>query len=225
MKLKLLSVLALCLASIASAQLTITPQGASAFAAAVNASAIDQTTLDTVGASSPASIVLNGLTFSSIPNLDSYTVSPGFFVDVSFVGRDEVDTDNLFAQVLPSAPAALYAPFTSASTSQGFHLTGDATFSFLAQDSSFGSHAMFSQSDISGFKFYEAIDVSANRIYDLLLVDDRRSEYVDFNDQRLIVESNLNPVGLAPVPEASTYGLLGGILLMGLVIRRRLNRS
>lgn len=220
-KLAVFSALALALVSSAFAQLIVTPQGATSLATSINASASDQTKLDTIGTTMPASVTIGGLEFSLIPNLDTYTVSPGFFADVSFVGRNEVDVDNLFVQATVGAPISLYSPWTESSKAVSFHLTGNTDFSLMFQDSSFGSHSLFSQSDPLSVVFYEAIDVAHNRLIDLLLVDDRRTEYIDFNDGRFLVETNLNPVGIEPVPEPSTYGLIGASVLLGLVAFRR----
>lgn len=220
-----LSVIALAfsIVSIASAQLIVTPTGPTALSLAINGSASDQAKLDTIGQTNPLSVVLGGLTFNAIPNFDTFNVSPGFFADVSFVGRMEIDTDNLFVQASGGAPVTLYAPYSASSAAVSMHLTGNTDFSILHQDASFGAHSLYAQSDTLVFKFYEAIDVASNRIIDLLLVDDRRSDplTVDFNDGRFIVEQNLNPVGIEPVPEASTYGLVGGGLLLALVAFRR----
>lgn len=214
--------LALAMVSIASAQLVITPTAPTMFAAAVNASASDQTKLDTLGVSNADSVVIGGLTFNAIPNLDSFNVSPGFFADVSFVGREESDVDNLFVQGSVGAPVGLYTPIVASSGAVSFHLTGSSDFSLMLQDTSFGAHSLFTQSDPTSFKFYEAIDVPSNRIIDLIIGDDRRTEYIDFNDVRLTVESNLNPVGItSPVPEASTYGVFGGAILLLLAGFRR----
>lgn len=222
-KLSVLTLAALAIASIASAQLIVTPTGPTTLSAAINASASDQTKLDTIGLTNPDSVVLGGLTFSAIPNLDSYTVSPGFFADVSFVGRMEIDVDNLFVQGDVGAPVSLYAPYGAGSSAFSFHLTGNSGFTLMHQDLSFGAHSLVSQIDPLTFKFYEAIDVAANRIYDLVLVDDRNSlQYTDFNDGRFLVEQNLNPVGIEPVPEASTYGVAGAAVLLAIVAFRRL---
>jgi len=223
-KLFLVSLVSLAFGLSAHAQLSVTAQGPTIFASTVQASIVDQATLDTVGSISPPSFVLGGLTFNAIANPSSYALGEGFFADISYVGQSKIDVNNLFVENQNTAVVTgLYTPYSAASVSDGFRLTGEDSFSLVHQDTSFAGGPLIWQSDVSHFKFYEAVDFVNNLLIDLVLIDDRGSQFVDFNDGRFLVEQNLNPVGI-PVPEPSTYGLIGAGALLALAIGRRFRK-
>ncbi len=166
-----------------------------------------------------------GLSFNAIPNLGSnpsdIQVGAGFFADVIFLGKDSAD-DNTFgseATLLGVGNQALF-PTYGAGSNNTWHITAAVATDliFWHQDNSMGG-AKFSMSDTLAFTTFTASDIDYT--YYIFGIDDRRTSLQDFDDGVFGVRLNNQPVGIEPVPEPSTYGLIGAAALIGIVAYRR----
>lgn len=178
--------------------------------------------------------VAAGLTFSLVPNLslNSLTVGSGalgtFIAEVSYVYSSENDTDSFGAtDATLTQNEGLYAPFTGhTAVDQTFTWdisdpTNYATVNFWAND---GQYPGTVYQNNSNFLTYQAVDLSTNRIDTLLFYDDRNNHdpsSIDHNDGIFLLQQNVLPIGLSAVPEPSTYGMLGVLLLGGIVLFKR----
>ncbi len=236
----LVLVLALCAGS-ASAQLNYTPSvGPAQFLAMKADTTFVNNTLLNLGTFAPEpdfdgqlhSFTFAGLTFNNIPNLDPTSpsdlqVGAGFFADVVFLAKDSADSNNIGSEssLLGASNQVLYANYGAASTAQwriGATLATDLVF--WHQDTSTNS-VKYTMDDPLHFTTFTASDV--NFTYYIFGVDDRGQMspgLQDYDDAVFGVRINNQPVGdIAPVPEPSTYGLIGAFALLGIVTFRRLN--
>lgn len=212
--------------SSAFAQLSITSELQSALAASIQTSAVDQATLRTNWPLAP-SVSVGGYTFDQVSfNLGDIVVGKGalgeFSADVYYVGKDSIDFNSLGVSD-GALSTLLYNPYSTASFSQGFHITANTytTADFFHIDGAPHFGGVKWQDDPLHFSWYETVDVSKNLILDLAFVDDRGSEYIDYNDGVFLITRNLEPTGFTPVPEPSTYGVVAGLLLTALAVYRR----
>lgn len=170
-----------------------------------------------------------GITFTNVSNysLGDIVIGSGdlgtFNAQVSYLGRESVDTNWFGVQDGFGTSTALYAPYNEASEPISYSLTSDTytTIDFWHSDLVAPYTGTFWMDDDQSFRTWEAIDVANNMIYTIFGIDDRRVSFVDFDDGAFLVSRNLNPVGLEPVPEPSTYGLMGAGALLALALYRR----
>jgi hypothetical protein len=167
-----------------------------------------------------------GLTFNNIPNLDvapsDIQVGPGFFADVTFLAKDSADVNNIGseASLLGASNQVLFAGYGAGST-QSVRITANAATDviFWHQDTSW-DNIKYTMNDMLHFTTFTASDV--NFQYYIFGIDDRGTVLQDFDDGVFGVRLNLQPVGdILPVPEPSTYGLVGAFALLGAVAYRR----
>lgn len=225
------------LSSAAFGQLIINSQATSGVALTLQAGG--PTILSYTETSAP-SFTAAGLEFSLISNyaLNDIVVGNGvdgsFFANVSFIGRESLPTNNfgvsdaglglyggtgitLFSAYNVALPYATTKNITAATYTEAnfWHARDEAPY-----------NGTFFMDDVLSFRTWEAIDTDANRIYTIFGIDDLRSAAIDFNDGVFLVERNLNPVDFDnPVPEPSTYGLIGAGILLAVVALRRKRQS
>ncbi len=231
-------ILALAFSSVSKAQLNYSTTTPSTLAAAMRS---DTTFVNTVLLNPGAydSFTFNGLVFNLVPNydIDSIVVGHGdvgeFFANVSTLPHDSIDIDSFGStdDTLSGFGAGGQTLFTINSGDESLdtiHITASSytPLNFWAYDSQPGFEGTYYMNDPLSFITFEAIDFDNNMIDTILFGDDRRTDYQDNNDLNTLIERNLEPVAFdpTPVPEPSTYGLLGGvgaILLVGYRIRKQ----
>lgn len=217
--------LALAFALPASAQLTVTSQATSNPALALQADGALLGYLQT----NAASFTSAGLTFFNIgnPMLGDYVIGSGdlgtYFADVSYLQKESVDRNFFGVQDGYGTSVGLYTPYDDSQRPASFHLSSATytTVDFWHADQVAPFLGTYWQDDPASFRAWEAVDVEANRIYTIFGIDDRRSQLQDWNDGSFLITRNLNPIALEPVPEPSTYGILGAAALLGLALIRR----
>ncbi len=170
-----------------------------------------------------------GLSFNAIPNLGSspsdLQVGAGFFADVIFLGKDSADNNTFGSEstLLGVGNQALFPTYGPASTNSWTISAAAATdLIFWHQDNSMGG-IKYDMSDILAFTTFTASDV--NYTYYIFGIDDRRTSLQDFDDGVFGVRLNNQPIGIEAVPEPSTFGLIGGAALLGIVSYRRLKQK
>jgi len=180
------------------------------------------------------SFSFGGLTFNNIPNLDPASpsdiqVGAGFTADVLFLASDHSDTDNLGAEssLLGASNQTLYPGFGPSST-LSWHISAPVATDlvFWMQDASIFGTTKFTMDDVLHFTTFTAVDL--NFRYYIFGIDDRGVSspgLQDYDDGVFGVRLNLVPVGLEAVPEPSTYGIVAGACLLGLVAWRRASRK
>lgn len=169
-----------------------------------------------------------GLTFNNIPNLDvaptsDIQVGPGFFADVTFLAKDSVDVNSIGSEssLLGVGNQILFASYGIGST-QSVRVTANAVTDliFWHQDTSW-DNIKYTMNDVLHFTTFTASD--ANFQYYIFGIDDRGVTMQDFDDGVFGVRLNLQPVGeIIPVPEPSTYGLVGAFAMLGVTAYRRM---
>lgn len=225
--------------SSAQAQLLITSEGATAQPSALRINGTDISTLLSAGLTSfSLNTIPTAGTFNEIvPFADEFRVGfNGTFdvkLEVAFLTRDAVDNDILgagygFADGNYAAGdpgnVTLFSNYGSLSTNT-FLITGTSALTdivnFWHVDSSVGMTG--DQTNPNIFQWFQATDDPTYNYY-VVRVDDRGSDpsTKDFNDGVFLVRINTAPVGFEPVPEPSTYGM-AGVVLIGVVaaVRRR----
>lgn len=233
MKLKLFggitAILLLTLAT-ASAQLTSTTIATSS---TVNAIRSDLN-LNWLTSNTP-SFTAGGILFESIPNplLGDFAVGVGelgeFYAEVSFLGRDSLRPNHFGVSSEGggfTAPDSitLFFDYTSADFPLTKRLTADAytVADFWHYRDQVGYTGSFYQDDNLSFRTWQYVDVDANLQYTLFGIDDLRSEQIDFNDGAFLVVTNTVGIALQnPVPEPSTFGLIGAAILVGLIALKK----
>lgn len=176
------------------------------------------------------SFTFAGLTFNNIPNLDPTSpsdiqVGPGFFADVTFLAKDSADNNNFGSEstALGVGNQTLFASYGAGST-QSFRITAPSVTDviFWHQDTSW-DNIKWLMNDPLHFTTFTAS--TATDLYYIFGVDDRGTMLQDFDDGVFGVRLNLQPVGLEPVPEPSTYGVIGAAALLGIVAFRRVRQK
>lgn len=228
----------LCAALTGHAQLTTAHDLRSSEATAIsNDSAFINAIKDPNVVGSP-SYVAGGITFSLVPNLalDSMSIGTGpsgaFEANVSYVYSSENDVDSFGVTDASlkgetNGGIGIFNPFTG-------NTAADLTFSVLVTDptgmSALNLWAYDAQfpgtvfQNSSNFLTYQGVDLATNQLDTLFFYDDRNQHdpaSVDHNDGLFLVQENLLPIGLNPVPEPSTYGLWGGALALSLAFMKR----
>jgi hypothetical protein len=172
----------------------------------------------------------SGLTFNLIPNLSPISpsdlrVGAGFTADVKFLAESHADSDVFGGEqnLLGLGNQVLYNFGPASNTT--WHITAAAATDliFWTQDNSFGPATKFDMADILHFRTFTAADLLFT--YYIFALDDRGSQLVDYNDGVVGVRINNRPVGLESVPEPSTFGIIGGAALLGIVALRRIKRQ
>lgn len=211
-------------------QLTYTNLGTTAPASTIRANATDINTLLNVGASTSFALSSLGLTFDLVPNyqlgggpfgLEVGTVPEGnFFLNVSYLANESADASNV-GQGFGVGSTTLFTDVTHVHQADTWQINASTltAVDLWARDTSFGTFSFMD--DTAGFKTFEAFDTANNRVYSILLNDDRKTSVIDYNDIVLLLERPITPVDFAPVPEPSTYGLFAAAGLLGLVVARR----
>ncbi len=219
-------VLALCVGSAAHGQLIYTSDAAAVptFDAFKADGAFVSSTLLNLG--SITSFTKNGLTFNLIPNLDptppsDLQVGGGFTADVKFLAESHADSDMFGGEqnLLGLGSQVLYNFGPASNTTWHISSLVPTDLVFWTQDNSFGLPVKFNMGDAQHFRTFTAADL--NFTYFLFAIDDRGSQFVDYNDGVVGVRINNQAVGVVPVPEASTYGLIGAALMFCVVAFRR----
>lgn len=185
--------------------------------------------------------VAGGLAFESIPNpaLGDFAVGNGelgeFYAEVSFLGRDSLRPNHFGVSsegggYLAPDSITLFLDYTDADFPFTKRLTAAeytvADFWHYADKPGFDGS--YFQDDSVSFRAWQHIDVTNNLQYTLFGIDDLRSEAIDFNDGAFLVVTNTVGIALEqpPVPEASTFGLMGAAFLVGIVaLKKRFSRS
>jgi hypothetical protein len=207
----------LCLASVASAQLSIGLTAPGGLATAIQTSALDQATLIGNFPLAP-SLMLEGDLFTRRADfaLGSIVASSTSAVDVAYIGKDSVDRNSLGVSD-GSTNTLLYDPYSTASFGTAYHITAAAptAVDFYHVDSLAPFGGLKWENDPLHFATYE-FNAGGGKIYDILAIDDRGSELIDFQDGLFLVTRT------SAVPEPSSFGLAGGaILLTAAYFRRR----
>ena len=223
--------LGLALVSTSLGQIIITNQATSGVAAAFQA---QSATLLTYAETSNPSFTAAGLSFSLVSNysLGQITVGNGvngsFFANVSFLGRESLRPNHFGVDDgvdgYLSGGQALFLDYTNADFAVTKNLTAAAYTSanFWHYADKPGYTGNYFLDDSLSFRTWEAVDVDANRVYTIFGIDDLRSAFIDFDDGLFLVERNLLPVSTDnPVPEPSTYALMGAGLLVAAILYRR----
>ncbi len=192
-------------------------------------------TLLTYAETSQPSFTAAGLEFSLISNYNVGDIVVGngvdgeFFANVTFLARESLRPNHFGVTDATlggygTGGTTLYFDYSGSDFGVTKHITA-ATYTdlnFWHYTDKPGYEGTFFQNEVLSFRTWEAIDVDANRIYTLFGIDDLRSNAIDFDDGIFLVERNLFPVAFeSPVPEPSTYGLIGAVALLGLVAYRR----
>jgi len=228
------AILALAL-SIAHAQLNIQVASPDVFTAGAQA---DTTLINQIIANDPSvstSFVHNGIEFDQVDNpfLGSIVVGNGefggFFVNVAYLGKESADPDVFGASGDDLAGfgvggTQLYSNYGPADLNISYHITADNGYSsvnFWHYDQNTSYAGTVWQDDQTHFAWYQGIDIANNLVENIVRIDDRGTDHVDYQDLILAIDWNLNPVSNnTPVPEASTYGIIGAAGLLGLALKR-----
>jgi hypothetical protein len=225
------------LSSAAFGQLIVNSQATSGVALALQAGG--PTILSYAEVSQP-SFTAAGLEFSLISNyaLNDIVIGNGvdgaFFANVSFLGRESLPTNNFGVSdaglgIYGGTGMTLFSAYNVALPySTTMNITAatymEANFWHARDESPY--NGTFFMDDVLSFRTWEAIDTDANRIYTIYGIDDLRSAAIDFNDGVFLVERNLSPVAFEnPVPEPSTFGLMGAGILLAVAAYRRKRQS
>lgn len=181
-----------------------------------------------------------GLNFESIPNpsLSDFAVGNGdlgeFYAEVSFLGRDSLRPNHFGVSsegggYLAADSITLFLDYTDADFPFTKRLTAaDYTVAdFWHYADKPGFTGSFFQDDAVSFRAWQYIDVTNNLQYTLFGIDDLRSQHIDFNDGAFLVVTNTVGIALEnPVPEPSTYSLMGAAFLVGIIaLKKRFSRS
>lgn len=180
-----------------------------------------------------------GQDFSLIPNygLGEIIVGSGvdgtYFANVTFLARESLRPNHFGVSDsgldgYGAGGITLFKDYTTADLpiTRAFSATGYEEVNFWHYADKPGYTGTYFMDEALSFRTWEAVDVDANRIYTIFGIDDLRSSAIDFDDGLFLIERNLLPIGLDnPVPEPSFYGVLGGVLLLGVVAYRRFRFS
>lgn len=180
------------------------------------------------------SYVAGGLTFSLVPNLSLDSMSVGttpagiFEANVSYIYSSENDTDSFGVTDASlkgetNGGIGIFNPFTG-------NVALDQTFSVLITDPTNTSALNFWANDAqypgtvfqnsSNFLTYQGVDLANNQIDTLFFYDDRNNHdpaTIDHNDGIFLIQENLLPIGLNPVPEPATYGMWAAALMLCII--------
>jgi hypothetical protein len=173
------------------------------------------------------------LTFNLIPNFDPTSpsdlqVGPGFGMSVNEVSSFHADNDNFGARRGIGVDDQLLYGNIGPASNLTWHINAAvlSDVDFYAQDLTVSGATKFSMNDVLSWRTFTATDGLFN--YHMLFNDDRRallgSDH-DYNDFGIGLIQSVEPVGLESVPESSTYGLIGGAVLLGMVALRRIKRQ
>lgn len=228
----------LMLASLSFGQLTYTNEGPTSLGAAARTNAHDLTIFDNLSVYSGGSFSLesmpeltfNDITGTVLPNEFALGDNGSFNVsmEVAFLYRNAIDHDQLLSL---STGTTLFDSSDAAGLGATWKigaagLTSDAANWVTLKYSDLSTATSATMFQPNGFKVFLATD-AANYNYYIFGDEDRTGHYDgDFNDFTFIARINTGEVGFTPVPEPSTYGLIGGLLLTGLAFyRRRVSRN
>ncbi len=207
------AIIALAVASSASAQLIVTSQGPTPLALAIQAGGGFNYTPSTI----PVSFVSAGRTFTTVANLADFVVGNGVTIDMSYISKESGHT-NWVGVTSGSFDDPLYAPYSASSASVGYHFDAPVptTLSMALWHSDRSDNpAKVWQSDPSVARFWEYTESDGTKDY-ILGWDDRYPD-LDKDDGTFLIQVRQS----AAVPEASTYGLVGAVALLGIVALRR----
>jgi hypothetical protein len=234
MKTKLITLLALVLATSSYAQLIYTNEGVTSPPSTIRANVSDINTLLASGMS--AGFTLNSLpalTFSNItgtlaPNEFTVGNNGSFtqFAEVSYITKSSADSNNFISFGTLNGNTTLFANY-SAATTVTWRIDGTGSTSlpsnvidFKHTDASMGISG--DEFNASIFHWFLSTD-DPNFNYYMAFIDDRASDprTVDFNDGVFLVRLNTRQIAFDAVPEPSVYAVIGCMALIVLIAVRK----